>query len=113
MKALDRNSLLAAKIDLPREVVELPEFGGSLTIVGMTGKEQTALYKKSYKDGKKGEIDEDTFTAKLITQCVRDKDGNRLLEDSEFGLVLQWPGPIFNRIAQAALRVNGLAERGN
>jgi hypothetical protein len=111
MKALDRKALLAAKVDLPREVVELPEFGGSVTILGMTGKEQTALYKVVAKKG--GEVDEETFTAKLIAQCVRDKDGNRLLEDSEFGLVLQWPGPVFNRVAQAALRVNGLGDRGN
>jgi hypothetical protein len=113
MKALDRKSLLAAVVDLPKEVIEIPELGGSLTIVGMNGKEQNNLYKVAAKVGTKGEIDEQTFAARLITQCIRDKDGNRLLEDGEFNIVLQWPGSVFNRVAQVALRVNGLAERGN
>src|SRR5262245_18892321 len=110
MKAMDRKALLAAKIDLPQETVEVPELGGSVIVRGMTGKEQTSLYKGASKNGA---INEDVFAARLIAQCLVDKQGNRLLEDAEYVFVQQWLGALFNRVAAAAMRVNGLAQRGN
>ena len=111
MKTLDRKGLLAIKVDLPSETVEIPEWGVAMILRGLTGKEQSALYRAAGKKG--GGVDEDTFAARLISVCLFDKDGNRLLEDGEFATVQSWPGPVYNRLAQVAMRLNGLGERGN
>jgi hypothetical protein len=103
--------LLSLKTSVPRETLELPELGYAVVVQGMTGKEQTNLYKQAR--DKSGKLDEDLFAARLIVQCVTDKEGNRILEDGETDLVLRWPGSAVTKIAQAAMRVNGLSDRGN
>lgn len=111
-KTIDRKAFLAAKVDVPQETVEVPELGASVVVRGMTGKEQTALYKSS--SSKTGTLDQDHFTARLIAACLVDSGGNRLLEDGEWEIVYQKFTQSFNRVAQAAMRVNGLgADAGN
>ena len=111
MKTLDRKALLAIKVELPSETVDVPEWGVSVILRGLTGKEQSALYRSASKKG--GGVDEETFAARLVSVCLFDKDGNRLLEDGEYEAVLSWPGPVFNRLVQASMRLNGLADSGN
>lgn len=111
--ALNRKQLLSHKPVVPHETVEVPELGGVVIVRGMTGKEQTALYKSARK-GKGQEIDEELFGARLIIACLVDGQGNHLLEDGETDLVLSWPHSVGQRLAQAAMRVNGLGgDRGN
>jgi hypothetical protein len=114
MKALDRKAFLSAKVDVPTETIEVPELNGTVTVKGMTAKEQTALYKVASKKGSKlGEVDEDTFAPRLIAACLVDASGNRLLEDGEWQLVYDKFSSSFSTLVQAAMRVNGLADRGN
>jgi hypothetical protein len=114
MKSLDRKAFLSAKVDVPTETVEVPELKGTVIVRGMTAKEQTALYRSAAKKGSKsGEVDEDTFAPRLIAACLVDSSGNRLLEDGEWNLVYEKFTSSFSTLAQAAMRVNGLSDRGN
>jgi hypothetical protein len=107
MPTLTREKLLKAKIELPTETVDVPEFGGKFTIRGMTGKDQSAFHKSiRAKGGDK--VDEDTFGAKLVVHCLVDDKGERLLMDADWELVYGWPTAIYNRVSAAAMRVNGL-----
>jgi hypothetical protein len=108
--ALNRDKLLAAKLELPTEKVDVPELGGVVIVQGMTGKQQTGFYKLVTV---KGKVDEESFNARLVTHSLVDDKGERLLKDDEFVVVQEWPGAVFNRIAQAAMRVNGLGGAGN
>lgn len=112
MKTLDRKGLLAIKVDLPQETVEVPEWKASVIVRGLTGKEQSALFRAAAKKGGSG-VEEETFAARLVVASLFDGNGNRLLEDGELETVMSWPGQVFNRITHAAMRVNGLSERGN
>jgi hypothetical protein len=113
MKTIDRKGFLAAKVEVPKETVHVPELGVSVVVRGLTGKEQTALYKVAGKKGGSG-VDEDTFAAKLIASCLVDKDGQRLLQDCEWEVVNEKLVQSFSKVAQAAMRVNGFSsEPGN
>jgi hypothetical protein len=110
MQTLNREKLLKAKVDVPQETVDLPEFKGSVIVRGMTGKEQSSFHKNLRGATKtKVEVDEDTFTAKLVVHCMVDDKGDRMLKDDEWELVYDWPTLVFNRITAAAMRVNGLS----
>jgi hypothetical protein len=109
MGALNREKLLAAKIEVPSEKVDCPELGGSLIVRGMTGKEQSAFLKALRKkvDGGKVIVDEENFNARLIVACLVDEKGTRILTDDEFNIVQSWPGSVFQKLAAAAQRLNG------
>jgi hypothetical protein len=107
MPTLNREKLLKAKVDVPRETVDLPEFKGSVIIKGLTGKEQSAFHKLIRTKG--AQVDEETFTAKLVVLCMVDDKGERMLKDHEWELVYDWPTSVYNRITAAAMRVNGLS----
>lgn len=106
MPTLSREKLLKAKIELPTEVVDIPEFGGKVKIRGMTGKEQSSFHKSIRAKGDK--VDEDTFGAKLVVHCLVDDKGERLLTEADWETVYGWPTAIYNRVTAAAMRVNGL-----
>lgn len=112
MKTLDRKGLLAIKVDLPQQTVEIPEWGASIIVRGMTGKDQSTLFRAAQKKGGSG-VEEETFAARLVAASLVDKDGNRLLEDNEYEKVLSWPGPVLNKISLVAMQLNGLSGRGN
>jgi hypothetical protein len=107
--SISREKLLAAKLELPIEVVDLPELGGQVNVRGLSGKGLSAFYKTVRKPGKVTEIDEENFNARLVTSCLVDDKGNRLLKDDEYNVTSEWPGSVFNRLVTAALKVNGLA----
>jgi hypothetical protein len=105
--SVTREKLLAAKIDFPQEVVDVPEMGGKVTVKGMSGKDLSAFY-KSVRKGKTLEVDEETFNARLVASSLVDSNGKRLLKDEEFTVAQEWPGQIFNKLLTASMRVNGL-----
>jgi hypothetical protein len=106
--SVTREKLLAAKIDLPKEEVDVPELGGKVNVRGMSGKHLSAFY-KSVRKGKSMEIDEETFNARLVVSCLVDGKGERLLKDEEYTVIMDWPGPVYNKLVSSAMRVNGLA----
>lgn len=109
---IDRATLLSTEVFLPHEIVEVPEFGGSIKVKGMTAKAyQRFLQSMRKKNGSANQIDvdEETFAALLLTHCMYDDSDDLLLKPTEHDLVLGWPAAIFMRLSQAALRVNGMA----
>jgi hypothetical protein len=108
MGALNREKILAAKIEVPSEKVDCPELGGYFIVRGMTGKEQSAFLKTLRKKVEgKVVVDEDNFNARLIVACLVDDKGNRLFTDDEFNIVQSWPGAAFQKLAAAAQTLNG------
>jgi hypothetical protein len=109
MTVLSRDKLLKVKAEVPTEKISVPELGGEVIIRGMTGKEQT-IFNRSVvkKGGDRNEVDDELFASKLIVQCLTDEKGERLLKEDEFAIVQGWPASVFQKLAQASLRVNGL-----
>ena len=87
---LSRDAILAAD-DLPRETVEVPEWGGAVVVQGLTSRQRDLFEasiqkrraggKKRHKDQRDDEdrIDLDNFRAKLVVRCVVDQQGSPYL----------------------------------
>jgi hypothetical protein len=108
--ALNRDALLALKVECPTETVDVKEFGAPVIVKGMDAKELTRFQKSLEKPGKKAgevEIDNETFAHKLLVRCLVDGKGERLLKDDEFALLQKWPGSVFHKLSQVAMRLNG------
>jgi len=97
---LTREALLAAKDLCPKETVSIPELGGDVVIQGLTAKELVTFQRKA--DGK-----EENFAFRLLVLCLKDENGQRILNDEDAPTVEQWPGAIVQRLVEVAMRLNG------
>lgn len=95
-KPLSRDDVLGAQ-DIDIEEIEVPEWGGTVFVKGMTGKEREQ-FEKGYSDTK-GNI-----RAKLVSMTICDKDGVLLfsLEDVE---------KLGSKSASALIRIFDVARR--
>jgi len=111
---LTREQLLSGKSFLPFEEVNVPEFGGTIGVQGMTAAEALAYAKAIEKKGRKqeGELDIEAL-AKLVVRCVVDENRARIYNDDEWGEVTKWPHAALQRVAFAAMRLNNGSAEGN
>ena len=80
-KYLTKEAILEAK-DIELKEVEVPEWGGTVLLKPMTGKERDA-FETSLQNQKAGTIDTDNLRAKLASKCIVDEKGKRLFNDTE------------------------------
>lgn len=107
--ALTKEQILAAD-DLPREEVQVPEWGGSVWIQAMDGTARDAWEAEVF--GFKGDDDRarPNKRASLVVRCLADENGKRLFSDEEILEVGSKHFAILERLAAVALRVNGLGK---
>ena len=100
---LSRDDILNAQ-DLPTEMVDVPEWGGAVTVRGLNGQEREELDRMLFsRTGKKPNT-----KAALVALSAVDEQGERLftLEDVE-ALSLK-SGAALDRVFEAAQRLSGL-----
>ncbi len=104
MKELTREAILAAE-DLSQVEVEVPEWGGSVWVRGLTAHERTKLERSG------NEPEDEDRRLKLVTLCTCDREGKRLfnLEDIEALGEKNWE-PV-QRIFEKALELNGMGRQ--
>lgn len=96
---LTRDEILSLD-DLPRQVVEVPEWKGTVYVRAMTGTERRQFFLH---------LANDTLTgAMMVCWCACDEAGHRLFEDGDVEALSQKHGKALDRIANAALKFNGL-----
>jgi hypothetical protein len=107
--SLDREALRAAKDLLPRQAVPVAELGGEVLLRGMSAKELLSFQQSIQRKDRKGGIavDEETFAAKLLVRSIVNDRGERMFGDDEWQELEQWPAAVFQRLAEAALKLNG------
>jgi len=99
--------------DLPSEIVDVPEWGCQVRIIGMNAKDTTAFGTSMVDVGTNGQVQTmklDNFMAKLLVRTMTDLDGNRLFSDDEAELLGKKSGMVLKRLADVATRLNGLGE---
>jgi hypothetical protein len=111
MKLLSKDAILKAD-DLPRQVVEVPEWGGSVMVRGLTGSERdkfeaSVLVKK----GKDYDVKLADLRARLVVLSVIDEAGNRLFDDNDVAELGQKSASALNRVFEAAQRLSGLTDQ--
>ncbi len=114
-KILGRDDILGSD-DLPRELVEVPEWGGSVWVRTMTGQERDA-YEASIIDvtmDSKGrssvERRMENSRAKLLTRCICGDDGERIFTESDVAALGRKSAKALDRVFDVAQRLNGMTE---
>jgi hypothetical protein len=95
--------------DLKSEVVDVPEWGGSVTIRRMTGGERDA-YEADVFETKGGTVTmkRDNFRAKLVARCLVDDNGERMFSDGEIAVLAKKSAAALDKCFAAAQRINGM-----
>jgi hypothetical protein len=106
---LNRDAILKAN-DLPLEVVEVPEWGGSVCVRGMTGAERSRFEQSVTKiQGKNVTVNLDNVPARIAVMCTVDEAGERLFTDNDLAELGAKSASALNRIMEVAMRLSGLS----
>lgn len=115
---LSRAAILGAA-DIPEELVPVPEWGGSVRVIGMSAKTRSkyeASFRKEVR-GRNGEMEIKQNTAALLTvrerlvaYSVVDKDGNRLFADEDIAELGKKSAAALERIIKVAQRLSGMTD---
>jgi len=102
---LTREQILGAD-DLPREKVEVPEWGGSVYVRTMTAAERDAFEQSLVGDGNTVQLS--NVRARLAALTMVDVGGKRLFSDADVEALGQKSAAALTRIVEVAQRLNRL-----
>ncbi len=107
---LTREAILQA-VDLPKEQVSVPEWGGDVLVRALTGAERDQ-FEASIIDqkGKGTRINHKNMRAKLVALTIVDESGNRLFADDDVVALGRKSAAGLNRVFSAAQRLSGLTQ---
>jgi hypothetical protein len=108
---LSRDDILKASDNDPEEV-EVPEWGGTVLVRGMTGRERDAFEVSLMTPGRGGRrvMDPANLRAKVIARCVVDDDGNRLFSDADITELGAKSAAAVDRVYAVAARLSGMSD---
>jgi hypothetical protein len=97
--------------DLKSEIVEVPEWGGSVKIRTMTGTERDRFESSVSNDsrGKNKRINLENIRARLVALAMVDDDGERLFRDDQVKELGKKSAAALDRVFAVAQRLNGLS----
>lgn len=115
MKTLLSKAAILACEDLPTTDVDVPEWGGTVRVKGMTGAQRDAFEDSLFvdvpsADGKTIARKQDTknIRAKLVAASLVDADGAALFTQGEIDTLAQKSARALSRVFEAAQRLNGM-----
>ena len=105
---LTRQQILDAQ-DIESQVVEVPEWGGSVMVQGLTGTErdhfESALLKGR---GKNTTLNMQNVRAKLVAESVVNGDGERMFTDQDVGALGAKSAAALDRVFSVAQKLSGI-----
>ena len=105
--SLSKDAILKAD-DLPRELVQVPEWGGTVWVRTMTGAERDA-----FEASVAASADTPNLTnirARLAVLCVVDDKGKRLFADADAEALGGKSAAALSRVFEAGQKLNGLTD---
>lgn len=110
MALLTREQILNAD-DRKTQVVEVPEWGGSVMIRTLSGKERDRFEASlQVTRGSKTKQNYDNFRARLISLCVVNESGERTFSDADIALLGEKSVAALQRVFNACNELNGLSD---
>ena len=110
MPLLTRAQILAAE-DIESEIVEVPEWGGSVRVRGLTGTQRDRFEQSIViQQGKKSRMNMDNIRAKLCAMTMVDEDGGRLFSDRDTEELGAKSAAALDRVFAVAQRLSGISE---
>lgn len=106
---LSKDDILKAD-DLPAEDVDVPEWGGTVRVRGLTGTERDGFEMRMATARKNGSVEDVDFRASLVGRCLVDGDGKRLLTDKEVARLGSKSGAALDRIFEKVRELSGMGD---
>jgi hypothetical protein len=108
MAYLTRDEILTVQ-DRQFEDVEVPEWGGTVRLRGLTGQERDRL--EASVISKQGKVTNLTnFRARLCALAIVDEDGERIFSDADVAALGIKSAAALERVFMAAQRLSGLSD---
>lgn len=110
MTSLNRDDILSVQ-DISLEEVEIPEWGGSVFVKGLTGAERDKFEGSLIVErGKNRTVNMANFRAKLACMTVCDADGKRLFTEKDMTALTEKSASALQRIFIVAQRLSKIKE---
>jgi len=107
---LDRAAILEAD-DLQSAVVEMPEWGGSVRVMGLTGKQRDAFEASVVqRNGRDKTMNLANIRARLVSMTVVDADGKRLFGPNDVETLGERSAAALDRIFTKAQELSGISD---
>lgn len=107
---LSHDDILKAE-DIKKELVEVPEWGGSVWVRGMTGADRDRFEASVIEmRGTKQILHLDDMRAKLCSACICDEHGNLLFTQADVKALSAKSANALNRVFVIAQRLSGIGE---
>lgn len=105
-----KDTILAAD-DVQTETVEVPEWGLTLHVRGMTGSERDQFEQSLMVErGGRRVMDTANIRAKAVVRCLVDDDGRRVFADGDANELGSKSAAVLERIYDVAARLSGLRD---
>jgi hypothetical protein len=110
VKELTAAEILAIE-DIVEELVDVPEWKGTVRVRGLTGRERDA-YESSLLDqrGRNAKANLQNARTKLVVMAVRNADGSRMFTETDIGPLSAKGAAPLNRIWKKALELSGMRD---
>lgn len=110
MPYVTRDQVLSAA-DIQTEAVDVPEWGGTILVRGLTGAQRDELERFSVDVKGNGRISLKlaNYRAKLVSLAAVDEDGQPLFTAADVEALGKKSGVALDRVAEVAARLSGLS----
>lgn len=110
---LTKNQILTAN-DLETREVDVPEWGGSVTVKALSGKERDA-WEASLRvtRGKQTAADTSNIRAKLVARALIGDDGERLFSDQDIAALGDKSALVLDRLFDVIAEMSGLSNKAD
>lgn len=111
MKVLSSDEILNAD-DIEIQLVEIPEWGGSVYVKGMTGAERDKWESDLVRRGAKGEqvVDLSNVRAKLCSMTICDESGKRYFKAKDVLALSKKAAAALHRVYEVAQELSGITD---
>lgn len=109
-KLLGREAIFAVN-DLQTEDVEVPEWGGTVRVKGLTGTERDSFEESCISGkGKQASFKMSNIRAKLVAKTVVDEEGNSIFKEADVEALGRKSGSALDRVFTVAQRLSGITK---
>lgn len=111
MGLLSKQDILTAQ-DLAFKEVDVPEWGGTVRVKALTGKERDAFEASMIKgEGKDRKTDFTNMRARLCGLCMVDDSDARVFDDNEISMLGAKSSAALDRVFSVAQELNGMSQK--
>jgi hypothetical protein len=100
-------------VDLKTEIVDVPEWGGSVVVTELMAHDRDAYEQSMWNDRGNGRMvsNRDNVRARLVVRSLVSPDGQRLFADEEADALGAKSAAVIDRLFDVAARLSGMDEK--